>query len=254
MRLADFDALTFDCYGTLIDWESGIVTALQSLLARVTQPPTRDAVLELFARHETRLEKANPQMLYRELLTQVHDALADDWGVATNAAESRRFGGSVGDWPAFDDTQAALRYLQLHYRLIILSNVDRESFRASNNRLGVTFDAICTAEDVGSYKPDPRNFAFMIEQLATMGIADLASCTPHRACSTTTRRRTMRGSRRRGSIVGTMRRAGVPPRHRPWACTTTSVSPASPRWCRRTSRRNERSASPAKRKRRSVVF
>jgi 2-haloalkanoic acid dehalogenase type II len=171
VRLADFDALTFDCYGTLIDWESGIVTALQSLLARVTQPPTRDAVLESFARHETRLEKANPQMLYRELLTQVHDALADDWGVATNAAESRRFGGSVGDWPAFDDTQAALRYLQLHYRLIILSNVDRESFRKSNNRLGVTFDAICTAEDVGSYKPDPRNFAFMIEQLATMGIA-----------------------------------------------------------------------------------
>ena len=120
MRLADFDALTFDCYGTLIDWESGIVTALQSLLARVTQPPTRDAVLESFARHETRLEKANPQMLYRELLTQVHDALADDWGVATNAAESRRFGGSVGDWPAFDDTQAALRYLQLDEALAIL--------------------------------------------------------------------------------------------------------------------------------------
>jgi 2-haloacid dehalogenase len=171
MRLADFDALTFDCYGTLIDWESGIVTALQPLLARAAPPLTRDAVLESFARHETRLEKAHPRMLYRELLTHVHDALADDWGVATSATESRRFGQSVGDWPAFDDTEAALRYLQLHYRLVILSNVDRASFRASKLRLGVTFDAICTAEDVGSYKPDPRNFTYMVEQLATMGIA-----------------------------------------------------------------------------------
>jgi hypothetical protein len=141
MRLADFDALTFDCYGTLIDWESGIVTALQPLLARVAPPLTRDAVLESFARHETRLEKAHPRMLYRELLTHVHDALADDWGVATSATESRRFGQSVGYWPAFDDTEAALRYLQLHYRLVILSmSIVRVSARATPARRDVRCD------------------------------------------------------------------------------------------------------------------
>ncbi|HME20566.1 MAG TPA: haloacid dehalogenase type II [Acetobacteraceae bacterium] len=170
MQLTDFSTLTFDCYGTLIDWESSIVTALQLLLVRVERSLTRDAVLEAYGRHETRLERANPAMRYRELLVLVHDALAGDWGVATDAAESRRFGGSVGDWPVFGDTKAALRYLRRHYQLVILSNVDRESFRASNRRLGVTFDAIYTAEDVGSYKPDPRNFAYMIEHLAAMGI------------------------------------------------------------------------------------
>lgn len=127
-------------------------------------------MLEAFARHETRLETANPTMRYRELLALAHDALAGDWGVAMSAAERQRFGGSVDDWPAFEGTEAALRYLQRHYRLVVLSNVDRESFRASNGRLGVAFDAIYTAEDVGSYKPDPRNFSYLIKHLAAMGI------------------------------------------------------------------------------------
>jgi 2-haloacid dehalogenase len=170
VRLTDFSTLTFDCYGTLIDWESGIVTALQPLLARVGYSLTRDAVLEAFGRHETRLEQANPAMRYSELLALVHDAIASELGAATDAAESRRFGKSVSDWPAFEDTATALRYLRRHYKLVILSNVDRESFRASHSRLGVAFDAIYTAEDVGSYKPDPRNFSYMLEHLAAMGI------------------------------------------------------------------------------------
>ncbi len=171
MRLIDFSALTFDCYGTLIDWESGIATALQPLLARVGDALTRDAALEAFGRHEARLEAANPTMRYRDLLVLVHEALAHDWGVVPDAAECGRFAASIGDWPAFADTAAALRYLQQHYRLVILSNVDRDSFRASNRRLGVAFDAIYTAEDIGSYKPDPRNFAYLIQHLAAMGIA-----------------------------------------------------------------------------------
>jgi 2-haloalkanoic acid dehalogenase type II len=170
VQITDFSTLTFDCYGTLIDWESGIMTALQPLLVRVGGSLTRDAVLEAFGQHETRLEQANPTMRYSELLALVHDALALELGVGTNAAERRRFGGSVSDWPAFEDTAAALQYLKEHYRLVILSNVDRESFRATNSRLGVAFDAICTAEDVGSYKPDPRNFNYLIERLAAMGI------------------------------------------------------------------------------------
>ena len=81
------------------------------------------------------------------------------------AAESQAFGASVGDWPAFDDTVAALQYLKQHYRLVILSNVDRESFRASQARLQVEFDHVFTAQDIGSYKPDPRNFAYLLQRL-----------------------------------------------------------------------------------------
>ena len=170
MQLTDFSTLSFDCYGTLIDWESGIFTALAPLIARTGVRTTRNAALEIFARLEQNQEAATPDLKYADLLATVHDQLASEWAVAPNATESHRFGASVGDWPAFSDTAAALQYLRLHYRLVILSNVDRDSFRASNRRLGVTFDTICTAEDIGSYKPDPRNFAYLLEQLASQGI------------------------------------------------------------------------------------
>lgn len=170
MLLTDFKALTFDCYGTLIDWETGIVTALQPLLARCSTRVTRNAALEAFGRLEQRQQTATPAMKYADLLTTVHDQLAREWHVVPDTAENLRFGASVGDWPEFADTVASLQYLQKYYKLVILSNVDRESFRATNRRLGVTFDAICTAEDIGSYKPDPRNFAYVVEHLAAMGI------------------------------------------------------------------------------------
>jgi 2-haloacid dehalogenase len=80
-------------------------------------------------------------------------------------------GRSVPAWPAFPDTVEALAYLKRHFRLVILSNTDNRSFAGSNVKLGVTFDSICTAEDIGSYKPDPRNFDVMLERLAAMGIA-----------------------------------------------------------------------------------
>ncbi len=107
----------------------------------------------------------------RELLGVVHDKLGQAWGTAPDAAEAARFGASVPDWPAFPDTPAALAELKRHYRLVILSNVDRAGFAGSAPRLGVAFDDVFTAEDIGSYKPDPRNFAFLIERLAARGFA-----------------------------------------------------------------------------------
>ena len=171
MRLTDFKVLSFDCYGTLIDWESGIFAALTPLLARAGVQAGRDAVLETYGEHEARQEAATPSMPYSELLATVHDQLARHWGVAQNAGESCRFGGSVGDWPAFADSAAALAALQRHFKLVILSNVDRASFAASNRRLGVTFDAIYTAQDIGSYKPDPRNFDYLLARLGELGFA-----------------------------------------------------------------------------------
>ncbi len=169
MKLTDFRVLTFDCYGTLIDWESGIHAALQPLLRQGRLDLPRDAVLETFARHESAQEAETPGMIYSELLATVHRRLAREWSVPADEAAHRLFGASVPEWPAFPDSAAALRYLKQHYKLVILSNVDRESFAGSNRRLGVEFDAVYTAQDVGSYKPDPANFQYMIDHLARLG-------------------------------------------------------------------------------------
>jgi len=174
MALRGYQALTFDCYGTLIDWESGIYTALRPLLTRAGQDLSKDAALGVFATHEVAQQAATPDMTYAALLAVVHARLATAWGVTPDAAEDARFGGSIGDWPAFPDTAEALRYLKQHFKLVILSNVDRDSFAASNKRLGVTFDAIYTAQDIGSYKPDRRNFDYLLARLAEQGIEKAA--------------------------------------------------------------------------------
>jgi 2-haloacid dehalogenase len=167
VRLSDFRVLTFDCYGTLIDWETGLWAALQGIaeLAGLS----RDAALTAFAEVENRVESEAPAMLYSELLATVHRELAARWGVVADEAADRRFGASVPDWPAFPDTAEALQRLSWFYRLVILSNVDRKSFARSLPKLGVEFEAVFTAEDIGSYKPDARNFAYMIERLGKRG-------------------------------------------------------------------------------------
>ncbi|HEX4388635.1 MAG TPA: haloacid dehalogenase type II [Steroidobacteraceae bacterium] len=170
MRLHDFKALTFDCYGTLVDWESGLWAALQPLLARAELGSRRDEVLAQFGRHEAAQQALTPAMLYPQLLAEVHRQLAEDWEVKVDGAAHEAFGRSIPQWPAFPDTAEALRYLKRHYKLVILSNVDRASFAASNGKLGVDFDLICTAQDIGSYKPDARNFRYLIEAVGRLGI------------------------------------------------------------------------------------
>ena len=165
--LTDYSALTFDCYGTLIDWESGIWDALQPLLLRNDcTDVTRVVALEAFAETESAQEANTPDMVYSEILTHVHGTLAKRFALATDAAMDRDFGASVAHWPAFPDTADALRVLKKHYKLVILSNVHRDGFTASNAKLGVAFDAIYTAQDIGSYKPNPANFDHMLEALA----------------------------------------------------------------------------------------
>lgn len=171
MDLQSFTTLTFDCYGTLIDWESGLVRALEPLTSRVKRPLSRDQILEAHARHESSQQVWTPAKRYSDLLAVVYKRLAEEWGVSVSWEECRAYGNSVGDWPAFPDTVDALRYLKQHYRLVILSNVDNESFARSNEKLGIKFDAIYTAEDIGSYKPSQRNFEYMLDKLATLGIS-----------------------------------------------------------------------------------
>jgi 2-haloacid dehalogenase len=170
MQLTDFRVLTFDCYGTLIDWESGIYAGLQPLLQQAGSTLPRDRVLELFAKHEADQEVHTPTMIYSELLATVHRRLARDLGVSMPDEAHRLFGASVPDWPAFADSAPSLQYLKKHYQLVILSNVDRTSFAGSNKRLMVEFDAIYTAQDIGSYKPNLANFHYMLDKLAQRGV------------------------------------------------------------------------------------
>ena len=164
-QLSDFSVLSFDCYGTLIDWEAGIRAALRPLLAGAADRPDDGRALALFGEHEHRLQRERPGCPYPELLAAVHDALARDFGIRSTAAMNRAFGESIADWPAFPDSSGALRALQARYRLVILSNVDRRSFAASADRLGIDFDAVYTAEDIGSYKPDRRNFDYLLRHV-----------------------------------------------------------------------------------------
>ena len=171
MKLTDFNTLTFDCYGTLIDWETGMVNGLRPLTDQVASGLNRNQILEAHARHESRQQTYTPAMRYEHLLAIVYKRLAEEWGVAVSLEDCEAYGRSVRDWPAFPDSQDALRRLKERYKLVILSNVDNRSFDASREKLGVTFDAIYTAEDVGSYKPSDRNFDYMLEKLSGLGVA-----------------------------------------------------------------------------------
>jgi 2-haloalkanoic acid dehalogenase type II len=168
MRLSDFKALSFDCYGTLIDWETGLTEALGPLLERSGR--SANELLDAYGPIEHEVEGEHPGLRYSELLRQVHERLCDHFGAERNAAEAVALGESVGDWPAFPDSAEALAYLKGHFKLIILSNVDRASFAGSNRRLGIEFDRVFTAEEIGSYKPDLRNFEYLLEHLAVDGI------------------------------------------------------------------------------------
>jgi 2-haloalkanoic acid dehalogenase type II len=165
-----FEALAFDCYGTLIDWESGLLPILERWAGRNRVPARGDALLEAFARTETYAEAENPSALYPDILRIVVRLLAKQFAVTADPASEDELAESIGEWPPFPDTTEALLSLKQHYKLAILSNVDRRSFEQSNRRLGVEFDLIVTAQDVGSYKPNLANFHALLGRLAEMGI------------------------------------------------------------------------------------
>ncbi|MCC6785425.1 MAG: haloacid dehalogenase type II [Planctomycetes bacterium] len=170
---ARFRALSFDCYGTLVDWESGITSALHraGLLRAAAPVEERESALADFAELEAAAEHELPLAPYPRILERVFAGLCARRGIALEAEAARRFAASVGDWPPFPDTVAALQTLATRYALVVLSNVDRNSFARTAARLKAPFTRVCTAEEIGSYKPDLRNFRFMLEALARDGIA-----------------------------------------------------------------------------------
>jgi 2-haloacid dehalogenase len=159
-----FDVLTFDCYGTLIDWEAGLLAALRAPLdAHGIEAPDEE-LLEAFARHEAELE-AGPYRSYRDILGSVLRSMVAERGAEASDAEVAAFGGSVVDWPAFEDSAAALARLHERFRLGVITNCDDDLFAASQAKLGVTFDWVVTAQQAKRYKPNPRGFELMFERV-----------------------------------------------------------------------------------------
>jgi 2-haloalkanoic acid dehalogenase type II len=178
--LKSFSILTFDIYGTLIDWEDGILSALQPLLTRLPADHHLKSATyaeekkigfgKAFTAIESQLQRENPGMKYSELLTDSYLRFAKELGIADDEEvknEAKTFGGSIGTWAAFPDTVEAMKRLKKYFKLAPLSNVDRASFQNTLDGplQGVEFDAIYTAEQIGSYKPDLRNFDYLFEHV-----------------------------------------------------------------------------------------
>lgn len=169
-EFSTFRAMSFDCYGTLIDWESGLLGVLRPLFALSVPGIADDAILDAFAQAESAAEAAMPTALYPDVLRSAYHRAASIQGVAADAAGAEQLAGSVGDWRPFDDTVEALTLLKSRFRLMILSNVDRRSFARTQARLGVEFDAVVTAEDVGAYKPALNHFRRAEEIIDSWGL------------------------------------------------------------------------------------
>ena len=171
VKLTDYEALSFDCCGTLIDWEAGLTTVLGPWARSHGLDLDDEALLSAYADHEARIERERPADSYPDVLAGGLEALGTQFGVGVSAEEAHGLAVSVPDWPLFGDSHDALVTLAKHFKLMILSNVDRQSFAASNRRLGVVFDMILTAEDIGSYKPAARNFEVLLDKTSGLGIA-----------------------------------------------------------------------------------
>lgn len=170
MNLADCAVLSFDCYGTLIDWETGIAAVLRAWADEHDLDTSDEGLLVTYAEHEAAVMRATPQALYPRILSDAFRGTGQALGRPVSDAWATRLGDSVPDWPAFDDSQQALAELAEHYQLIIVSNVHRAGFAGSNAQLQGEFTAVITAEDVGAYKPAEHHFEALDRTLAELGV------------------------------------------------------------------------------------
>jgi 2-haloalkanoic acid dehalogenase type II len=170
-KLTDFKLLSFDVYGTLIDWERGILDALQPMLEKSDKTDMDPKhILKVCYEVESLEQRVNPGQNLSEILTTIHPKLCNELGLqAPTEEESKKFGASIPDFPAFEDSVEALKRLKKVYKMVVLSNVDNHSFAAANpspiGLQGFEWDLVLTAEDIGSYKPSLKNFEYMLKQV-----------------------------------------------------------------------------------------
>ncbi len=159
-----FQILTFDCYGTLIDWETGIFSALRPILAAHGTTISDFALLEMYSELEAKAEQGDFQP-YREVLQSVVRGFGERLGFTSSESEVRSLPESLAHWEPFADTVAALRWLKSHYQLAIISNVDDDLFAATAPKLGVAFDHVITAQQARAYKPSLKVFRMAQEKI-----------------------------------------------------------------------------------------
>lgn len=157
MGLKSVRLITFDCYGTLIDWETGMLAALRPLFSRDGNRVSDAKLLEAYGEAEAEIESGS-YLRYRAVLSGAVQAMGRQLGVSVTAGDGERFADSLRLWEPFPDTVASLQDLARRYRLGIISNVDDDLFAATRRKLGVEFEFVVTAEQVQSYKPSLRNF------------------------------------------------------------------------------------------------
>jgi 2-haloacid dehalogenase len=165
MDFSRFTTISFDCYGTLIDWESGILPVLRAVLASHDQDLPDAAILKLYGEFEAKAE-SGPYQSYRDVLQAVVRAFADRFRFQASSAEIRALAESVRAWPPFPDTVAALAQLRKRYKLVVISNIDNDLFAETRKFLNVEFNAVITAEQARSYKPSLNNFQLALRTLA----------------------------------------------------------------------------------------
>ncbi len=170
LDLTKFKALSFDCYGTLIDWEAGIAAVLVAWAREQGLGLSGEDLLLAYADNEAAVERETPTALYPDVLAAAVRRTGGRLGRPVSDQWAQRLATSVPDWLAFPDSADALARLANHYQLIIVSNVHRDGFAASNQRLHGEFAAIITAEDVGAYKPAGNHFRALGTTLARLGV------------------------------------------------------------------------------------
>lgn len=164
INFEQFEILSFDCYGTLIDWESGILNALKPILLNHAINISDQEILELFAQIESNQESSN-YLNYREILKVVVQEFGKKLNFEPTEIELNVLPDSIQQWEPFSDTVEALKALKKRYKLTIISNIDDELFAHTAKKLGVKFDWVITAEQVKSYKPSLQNFEVALQRM-----------------------------------------------------------------------------------------
>ncbi len=164
-----YEWISFDCYGTLVDWETGISDAVATVFAAHGVRKSREDILALFSEAEPQVQASGEFLEYRRVLRDVMQIMAWESGIRLPAAEADALADSLPLWPVFPDAPGALEQLRSRFKLAVISNVDDDLFRRSEEALGIMFSAVITSQQAGCYKPNMDAFYEAQERL---GVGD----------------------------------------------------------------------------------
>lgn len=170
MRFSDFDTLTFDVVGTLIDFETGILDWFRPILGRHGVSKTDEEILTAFASVEDKYQRETPEKPFTEMLPLIYRDMASGWGIGPRREDAESFRDSIRSWPPFPDTVEALEELGTRYRLVAVTNADAWALERMSANMGDPFQEKITCDEVGVNKPSPRVFEYVLDKLAPAGV------------------------------------------------------------------------------------